>query len=146
MRLGIVQAGAFALVALTALAGCRSKSPPARHPVAELTASATAKAEVVELVVHDWQRAERARQLYLAIAALGYDFDQERARIAARGRSLTAGPAAATGQRLTAAQLESLLVPPLEESRATFDRYVQLMLEMRTVLTEAELKRLDKVH
>ncbi|HEY6078535.1 MAG TPA: hypothetical protein VIW29_07020 [Polyangiaceae bacterium] len=138
---------AVALAVLTALGGCRSKSPPARHPVAELTASASAKAEVVELIVPDWQRAERARQLYLAIAALGYEFDEQRARSAARGRSLTAGPAAAaTAQRLSAAQLESLLVPPLEASQTTCERYVQLMLEMRTVLTDDELKRLDNVH
>jgi len=115
--------------------------------VAELTASATAKAEVVELVVPDWQRAQRARQLYLAIAALGYELDQQRARSAERGRALTAGPtASATARALTAAQLESLLVPPLEESQPTFERYVQLMLEMRSVLTEDELKRLNKVH
>ena len=138
---------AVALAVLTALGGCRSKSPPARHPVAELTASATAKAEVVELIVPDWRRAERARQLYLAIAALGYEFDEQRARSAAQGRSLTsAAAAAAKEQRLTATQLESLLVPPLEESQATFERYVQLMLEMRSVLTDDELKQLDKVH
>lgn len=123
-------------VMLAVIVGCRSASPPARHPVADLTTAATARADVVELVIPDWQRAQRVRKVYLELAALGYQLDRERAQVAQRH--------AAVGQ-IRASELEGLLLPPLAESEPTYQRYVDLMLELHTLVSAHELERLNKV-
>jgi hypothetical protein len=124
------------LAACTALVGCRTASPPARHPVADLTTAATARADVVELIIPDWQRARRVREVYLQLAALGYQLDQDRAQ-AAQAR-VVAG-------QINATELEGLLLPPLEKSERAYQRYVNLMLELHTLVTAPELERLNKV-
>jgi hypothetical protein len=124
------------LVTLAALVGCRKASPPARHPVADLTTAATARADVVELIIPDWQRAQRVRRVYLELAALGYQLDQERAHLA-QSR-------VATGQ-IKAGELEALLLPPVTESEPTYQRYVDLMLELHTLVSAHELERLNEV-
>ncbi len=91
---------------------------------------------MVELIIPDWQRAQRVRHVYLELAALGYQLDQERARVA-QGRIVT-------GQ-INATELEGLLLPPLEESERAYQRYVNLMLELHALVSARELERLNKV-
>jgi hypothetical protein len=111
-----------------------------------MTARASAKLDLVELVVADPARAQRARRVYLELAELGRKFD------AMRASSLT--KAGADWQRRTqvapleAAKpetLELVLAPPLEDSKLIFERYATLMLEIRGLLTREEFEKLDKV-
>ena len=144
MKLGaVLVAGAACLV----LAGCGGQEGPPRHPSAELTARATAKLELIDLVVFDRARADRVRDLYLRIADVGRDFDLARARailsarVAAEQRATAAAQLAPAGS----AALEGMLAPPLEEGRAFADRYTALMLELRAVLSEDEFEKLSRV-
>jgi hypothetical protein len=126
---------------------CNVKSVPPRHALVESAASAVAKAELVELVVSDPDRAQRLQRIYLAIAALGYEAEMRRAQSAEGSRLVLAGagPAAARAERVTARDLELVLAPPLDESRGAFERYVGLVLEARALLREDEFERLRDV-
>jgi hypothetical protein len=137
----------LALLTACALLACNVKSAPPRHPVGELTFSGKAKADVVDLIVWDRTRAERLRQIYLRIAALEYEFDLARARAVEAPRSAPGRPSAgaAPAERVNAEELERFLLPPLAESQGTFERYVALVLEARSLLTEREFERLEKV-
>lgn len=141
-RLGV---GALAWLGVFPLAfGCGGPSGPPRHPVAEMSARATAKIGLIDLVVEDAARAQRLRQLYLNVVALGQEFDVERARALLRARAL-AGEHAGQTEPSGPDALEQLLAPPLAQSRAAFERYAELMLEARSLLTEAEFERLNRV-
>ncbi len=138
---------ALVSVAACAALACNVKSAPPRNPVADFTFSGKAKADVVDLIVADRARADRLRQIYLRIAALEYEFDLARARAvekrlsAPRSESTTAAP----GHGVSAGELERFLLPPLDGSRRTFERYVSLVLEARSLLTEHEFERLEIV-
>ena len=142
-------------VTACALLACNVKSAPPRHPVGELTFSGKAKADVVDLIVWDRTRADRLRQIYLQVAALEHEFDLARARAveqrppALDGHSIAAAPAEGEvgrgNQRVNAEELERFLLPPLEDSQAIFERYVALVIEARSLLTEHEFERLVKV-
>lgn len=134
------------LVASLCVAGCGGPSGPPRHPVAEMTARTSAKLDLVELVVSDPDRAERVRRVYLQLLELGREFDLLRqsslvkAGEAWRQRAATTDSAAPA----KAETLELVLAPPLADSSAAFDRYVALMLEARSLLTQDEFERLDR--
>jgi hypothetical protein len=110
-----------------------------------MRARAMAKFDVIDLVVRDRTRADRARELYEQLAALGLQFDLARAqslldaRAAWKKRSLGVS-AEPTGE---SSELESVLAPPLEQAKALFARYATLMLEVRAVLTRAEYEKLN---
>ncbi len=135
---------ALVLLAACPLLACNVKSAPPRYPVAQLTVGGKAKADVVDLIVSDRERADRLRKIYSRIAALEYEFD------IARERAVEAPPSpanhAAPTDRIHAAQLERFLTPPLAESRAAFERYVTLVLEARRELREHEFERLKDRH
>jgi len=137
-----------ALIGVGAVLGavaCSSRPPP-RLSV-ELSARATAKAGVVNLVVSDRGRAERLRAIYLEVVTLGRELD--RARVAALVHCRTAperrtsGPAAR--DPIGSGAFECLIAPPLTESHAALDRYTQLMLEARTLLTQREFEKLARM-
>jgi hypothetical protein len=129
------------------LAACGGQEGPPRHPSAELTARATAKLELIDLVVFDRARADRVRDLYLRIADVGRDFDLARARAILNARAAAQQRASAAAQVDPAGSvaLEGMLAPPLEEGRAFADRYTALMLELRGVLSEDEFEQLSRV-
>jgi hypothetical protein len=112
-----------------------------------MTARSTAKLGLVDLVVSDPIRAERVRAVYLELAALGRDFDLARARSMLKSREEWQRRATAEGQDApaTAEALELFLAPPIEEGKAAFQRYTALMLEARSLLTEAEFETLNRV-
>ena len=124
--------------------GCGGQQGPPRHPVAEISARATAKIGLIDLVVADAVRAQRLRQVYQRIAALGLEFDLARARSVLQARSIAEQRSgqAAPGD---ADALEHLLAPPLAQARAMFDRYSALQLEARSLLTEDEFDALNRV-
>jgi hypothetical protein len=112
-----------------------------------MSARATAKIGVIDLVVSDPSRAERLRQVYLRIAALGREFDVARARSLLRARAIAEQRSTPAGQAEPADPdaLERLLAPPLAQGRAMFDRYVALTLEARSLLTADEFEQLNRV-
>jgi hypothetical protein len=138
---------AFVITGAVFCGACNVKSVPPRHAVVESAASAVAKAELVDLVVSDPDRAERVQRIYLAIAALGYELEMRRAQNAAGSRLVFSGgaPAAPHAERVNARDLELALAPPLEASHAAFERYVALVLEVRVLLREDEFERLRNV-
>lgn len=141
-RLGVCALAWFGGIPL--LFGCAGQNGPPRHPVAEMSARATAKIGVIDLVVQDPARAERLRQLYLRVAALAQEFDVARARALLRARSI-AEARATQAEPSGHDALEHLLAPPLAQSRAVFERYSALMVEARSLLTENEFERLNRV-
>jgi hypothetical protein len=131
-----------------ALLGCGGHEGPPRHPVAQMSARATSRIGVIDLIVSDPARADRLRQVYLEIATLALEYDLARARSILHARSMAAerskqqqAPAATSD----AAVLEHLLAPPLEQGKAMFERYTALTLEARSLLTEDEFETLNRV-
>jgi hypothetical protein len=112
-----------------------------------MRARATAKLDVIELVVSDGARAERVRQVYLQLAALGQEFDLARARSILEVRSALEKRSTEAAEAAPASpdDLERMLAPPLEEAKALFQRYTALMLEARSLLTEDEFAKLNRV-
>jgi len=131
--------------AVLGLAACSARPPP--RLAVELVARATAKAGVVSLAVSDPVRAERVRVIYLEVVNLSRALDRARmtARAQCRAAAGTAGPSPAASDPIGSGALECLLAPPLAEERAVLDRYFQLMLEARTLLTQREFERLARV-
>jgi hypothetical protein len=136
----------LALAGTLVLLGCGSSNAPPRHPVQDMTARATAKLDLVDLVVTDAARARRVRELYVELAALGRQFDEMRASSLIKAgadwqrRTQLTPDAAAKPETL-----ELVLAPPLEDSKSIFERYAALMLEVRGQLTREEFEKLDKV-
>jgi hypothetical protein len=112
-----------------------------------MNARATAKLDVIELVVSDPARAERLREVYLRLAALGLQFDLARARsiLEVRATLEKRSTEAAQSSPAGSGELERMLAPPLEEGKALFERYTALMLEARSLLTEDEFEKLNGV-
>ena len=106
-----------------------------------------AKLDLVELVVTDEARAERLRDVYQRLADLGRQFDLARARSMLDARSVLENRPDRTEPPgpTPSAELERVLAPPLEESKAFYDRYSALMLEVRSLLTEDEFEKLNGV-
>jgi hypothetical protein len=117
-----------------------SKHRPARLPVADIYARNTSRLEVSAIVVADERRAERAREIYLAIAELGERLQKDRQRTAERIVQLTAQPT------LDVAQVETVVGQIKQEQRAAFARYVELQMDLRKTLTAEEFKRLGRFH
>ncbi len=130
--------------------GCGAREPP-RHPMVTLSERVTAKVDLISLVVADPARAERVRALYLRAAAVLRDYEAERKRSVAtlrgtwKARALAAPPPTPTPTAPGSELFESLLAPPIDEGKSTFERYARLMLEARGLLTEREFERLDRV-
>jgi len=129
------------------LAGCGGEKGPPRHPVGEMTARASAKLELINLVVGDPTRAQRLRAVYQELAALGRDFDLARARSMVRSRDEWERRTTAEGQAtpVSAEALELFLAPPIAEGKAAYERYTTLMLEARSLLREDEFEALNRV-
>jgi hypothetical protein len=110
-------------------------------------ARATAKLDVIELVLFDPERAERVRQVYLQLAELGQQFDLARARSMLEARSALEKRSTETAEANppSSDELERILAPPVEVGRALFDRYTALMLEARSLLSEGEFEKLNRV-
>jgi len=129
---------------LGAAAACSSRPPP--RLAVELTARATAKEGVVSLVVADRARAARLRAIYLEVVALSRELDQ--ARVTARAQCANAlEPRAARPSPpdpIASGALGCSIAPPLTE-RAAGNRYAQLMLEARTLLTQREFEKLARM-
>ena len=137
-------ARSFAAVLGAALAGCGGQAGPPRHPIAEMTSRATAKLDVLDLVVSDPERADRLRAIYLRAFQLGRDFDVARAHSLAHARRQAEprnGEPADQGPDTS--PFESVLAPPAEVGRGAMNRYVALMLEARKLLTQEEFEKLD---
>lgn len=135
------------MLAALAVAGCGGAKGPPRHPVAEMTARSSAKLELIELVVDDPERAQRVRQIYLQLVDLGRQFDLLRAQSLSKARAdwqkrVSSDAQAAPGNAET---LELVLAPPLQDGKAVFERYAALMLEARSLLTQHEFEKLNKV-
>ena len=127
-----------------ALAACGGQAGPPRHPIASIASRATAKLDVLDLVVSDPERADRLRAIYLRAFQLGRDFDLARAHSLAEARrqaeSRNEKPA---GHDSEPSPFESVLAPPAEVGRGAMNRYVALMLEARKLLTQEEFEKLD---
>jgi hypothetical protein len=129
-------AAAF-LGCVTALSAC-AKHRPARLPLASIYARNTARLEVTTIVVTDEQRADRARHIYTAIAALGERLEKEREHTAAQVVHLTSQPA------LDLDQVEAAIGRVKRDQKAAFVRYVELQMELRKALTPREFKQLGR--
>jgi hypothetical protein len=68
-----------------------------------------------------------------------------RAILEARAALETRSTAAARSNPATSAELERMLAPPLEQGKALFERYMALMLQARSLLTEDEFEALNGV-
>ena len=136
---------AVGIATALAAAAC-SHRPPPRLSV-ELTARATAKLDVVELVVSDRVRAARLRAIYLDVAKLGRELDLARAKASFEHCAFRAPPtpAGAGTDPIGSGALECALAPPLAGSQASLDRYVALMLEARALLTQDEFEKLERM-
>ncbi len=131
--------------AVLGAAACSARPPP--RLAVELSARATAKAGVVRLVFSDPARAERLRAIYSEVVTLGRELD--RARLAALTQCRAAGnaqaKASAVPDPVVSGAFECLIAPPLGENRVLVDRYIRLMLEARTLLTQREFEKLGRV-
>jgi len=139
---------AFAAIGCASvLLGCGGHNGPPRHPVAQMSARATGRIGVIDLVVSDPARADRLRQVYLEIATLALEYDMARARSILQARSIAAERSrqAAPAETNDATVLEHLLAPPLEQGKAMFERYTALTLEARSLLTKDEFETLNRV-
>ncbi|HYQ47002.1 MAG TPA: hypothetical protein VER11_33755 [Polyangiaceae bacterium] len=132
------------VAALLGVAACSSRPPP--RLAVELTARATAKAGVVSLVVSDRERARRLREIYLEVVSLSRELD--RARVTARAQCSSdlerQNAASAKSDPIGSGVLGCSIAPPLTD-RAALDRYTQLMLESRSLLTPREFAKLARV-
>ena len=133
--------------ALVLLLACGGQQGPPRHPVAEMSARATAKLGVIDLVVSDPLRAERVREVYLRIATVAREFDQARARSLLQARSIAEQRTTPEAQAEAAdtAALEHLLAPPLAQGKTMYERYTALMRQARSLLTADEFDTLNRV-
>lgn len=127
------------------LFACAGQDGPPRHPVAEMSARASAKIGVIELVVSDAARAERLRQVYLRVVELAHEFDLARAQSLVQARALATQRSTAGAEPVDAAALEHVLAPPLAQSKALFERYAALMLEARSLVSADEFDELNRV-
>lgn len=131
------------VAALFGVAACSSRPPP--RLAVELTARATAKAGVVSLVVSDRQRARRLREIYQEVVSLSRELD--RARVTARAQcasELEQRAAATKSDPIASGALGCSIAPPVTD-RAALERYTQLMLESRSLLTQREFEKLARV-
>jgi len=148
-RAHLLQSCAASLLGLGVwiVAACGGEQGPARHPVAQMSARSSAKLDVIPLVVGDPERAERLREVFAELAALGRDVDSARARSVTRARDEWARRSTTEGQAppASAEELELLLAPPVADARATYARYTALMLEARRLLSEDEFEKLNRV-
>jgi len=131
------------VAAVLGVAACSSRPPP--RLAVELTARATAKAGVVSLVVSDRERARRLREIYQEVVSLSRDLD--RARVMARAQCATELERRATSTKsdpIGSGVLGCSIAPPVTD-RAALDRYTQLMLESRSLLTPREFEKLARV-
>jgi hypothetical protein len=137
-----------ALVGVGAVIGtvACSAHPPPRLAV-ELTARATAKAGVVSLVVTDPVRAKRLRAIYLEVVTLSRELDRSRlaARLQCQAAPAPKSSSTAATDPIGSGALECLIAPSLGETHAALDRYAQLMLEARTLLTQREFDKLARM-
>jgi hypothetical protein len=134
-----------ALCCMPALLGCGGHTGPPRHPVAQMSARATGRIGVIDLVVSDPARADRLREVYLQIAEVALEYDLARARAILQARSIARARSTQAAATSDAAVLEHLLAPPLELAKAIFDRYTALTLEAHRLLTEDEFETLNRV-
>lgn len=136
-----------ALCCVPALFGCGGHNGPPFHPVAQMSARASARLNVIDLVVSDPARADRLHQVYLEITALALEYDLARARSILQARSIAKQRSTLAAQAVApdADVLEHLLAPPFDQGKAVFDRYVALTLEARSLLTEDEFETLNRV-
>ena len=137
-----------ALVGVGAVLGVSACSarPPPRLSV-DLSARATAKAGVVGLVVSDPVRARRLRAIYLEVVTLGRELDRARVDALAHCRAAPERrlSGVAASDPIGSGAFECLIAPPLTESHAALDRYTQLMLEARSLLTQREFEKLARM-
>jgi len=132
------------VAAVFGAAACSSRPPP--RLAVELTARASAKAGVVGLVVSDRARAKRLREIYLEVITLSRELD--RARMTARAQCSTdleqRNASSAKSDPVASGVLGCSIAPPLAD-RTALDRYTQLMLESRSLLTQREFEKLARV-
>jgi hypothetical protein len=112
-----------------------------------MSARALGRLDVIDLVVSDPARAERVRDVYLQLGTLGRQFDLARARsiLEAQAALEKRSTEATQSQPGNVGDLEAMLAPPIEEGKAIFDRYTALMLEVRSLLTEDEFEKLNRL-
>jgi len=132
----------LAIGAALSAAGC-SRPPP--RPVVAITARATAKVELIDLVVSEPERAARLRGIYLEVVELRREVARARGGAARAPRLAGQGGAPVAGEHVGPEALERLLTPPFGEDRAALDRYARLMLEARRLLTEREFEQLNRL-
>ncbi|HEY0464739.1 MAG TPA: hypothetical protein VGC79_11040 [Polyangiaceae bacterium] len=127
------------------VAACSARPPP--RLAVELSARATAKAGVVSLVVSDPTRAERVKAIYLEVIALSRELDRSRltARAQCRADPERRAKSSSASDPVGSGAFECLIAPPIGESRALVDRYAQLMLEARALLTQREFDKLARM-
>ena len=133
---------ALGLGASLTLAACGGQAAPPKHPIGEMSARATAKLDVLDLVVDDLPRAARLRQIYLSVWQVAREFDLARARSLVQARTNLQARAQQTPSG-SASTPELAFGPSLEVASATYERYTKLMIEARSLLTEAEFRKLD---
>src|SRR5262249_1787322 len=124
---------AGALLASAMLLACGGAQETLRHSVAQLSARAVVKLDVVELVVTDPVRAQRLRHVYLEIWELSRRYVVARAEWGGGFCRATLGWGPWWGQRspVAAPTLGGMLAPPIQVGRAIYQRYTELMLEER---------------
>lgn len=117
------------------LSSCGKKLPPP-HPVGELSARASARATLITLIVKDRQKAKKVAALHEQLMELAPRFNRVRGeKIANLPEILAAGPES----------IQSSLGEIRAAEVQTYARYRHLMLELRSLVSEREYKRLMAV-
>jgi hypothetical protein len=128
------------LVGAPLLLGCGGSKGPAKHPAGAMAMRNVSRAEIVELVVADEERAAQVKAAYLEIWKLGFDFDRERNAV------LLEYAALANKKDVTVEELQNNLLRVREAGRSGMNRYITLVQKIRANTTKKEFERLSAFH
>ena len=124
---------------LLAFASCGPPVRPPSRPATRLYDRSMAQLGVVELVVADAARAERAKRLLERIERAFLTAEAIRVEASSRAFGLSSAGEPSDDEIRAAFEVMS------EAGRTAFSEYVQVQLELRQVLTKEEFDKLVKV-
>lgn len=123
---------AFLLALLPYTAGCGGDLP-AQHPVGDLSSRASARVGLISLIIKDKEKAKKVIALHSELVELAPRFNRKRAVIIA---------GLVTLMEESPERFKTQAMEARSEEIKTYARYRQLMLELRTLVSPQEYKRL----
>jgi len=135
-----IRSSLFALVAVAGLANaltaCGGDKPPAQLPSTAARDRVATRVELVDLVVSDAARAAKVRSLYIAMDELLLDTKRAQARQLGLVGS----------EQMNSDENARVALRAVSKAEASgLQRYIELQLELRRIVTADEFARLDAI-